>query len=364
MPSHRPVTNQSLSLRPTKAGAFLLVGLLALLAAACGKPTPKPQATPQAPPRPVATAPAATPTPAPAPTVVAAPRFPAALTRPVPVQAEAVSLWSDEFLFAGWRIQRQFYSGQSRLVDARGFQRAVGSYAACKEAFDYLRTTERVVPRSRRLVLLLHGLGSTPTVMKSLERAIEADGFDAMTVTYPTTEQGVANNADSVERLLSNLEGYSEVAVVAHSLGGLITRATLSRPSFATLPVPVRTVVMLGTPNQGASLAEMLRPLARMAATASANDLIPARARQIGPIPKVVRFGVIAGGTNNRWGYNPILGADNDGVVKVSEARAQNMADFLLLPVTHTAMTEDVRVANAVRQFLRTGTFRAPPRVG
>jgi pimeloyl-ACP methyl ester carboxylesterase len=282
----------------------------------------------------------------------------------VRVEAEAVSLWSDEFLFAGWRIQRHFYSGQSRLVDARGFQRAVGSYSICKQAFDYLRTQERVMPRSRRLILLLHGLGSTPKVMEQLKLALERDGFDAMTVTYPTTEQGVSAHADGVERLLQNLEGYEEVNIIAHSLGGLITRATLSRPSFDKLPVPIRRVVMLGTPNQGATLAEMLRPLARMAATASANDLLPARARQIGPIPAIIRFGVIAGGTGTRFGYNPILGEDNDGVVAVSEARAANMDDFQVLPVTHSAMTEDPRVLAAVRQFMRTGTFRAPRPVG
>jgi pimeloyl-ACP methyl ester carboxylesterase len=349
--------------RPWRIRVMLLM-LLALTA--CGKPT-KPVLSTPAPVTPSVSTPSSLPPTQPA-TTTATPSQglakkvtpPPGLTKPIRVEAEAVSLWSDEFLFAGWRIQRHFYSGQSRLVDARGFQRAVGNYAICKQAFDYLRAQEAIKPRSRRLILLLHGLGSTPKVMEKLKTTVERDGFDAMAVTYPTTEQGVSAHADGVERLLQNLEGYDEVTIIAHSLGGLITRATLSRASFAKLPVPVRRVIMLGTPNQGATLAEMLRPLARMAA----NDLLPTRARQLGPIPAELRFGVIAGGASTRFGYNPILGEDNDGVVTVNEARAANMDDFLVLPVTHSAMVADARVLAAVRQFMRTGTFRAPKPVG
>jgi pimeloyl-ACP methyl ester carboxylesterase len=280
------------------------------------------------------------------------------LTKPEAVQAEGISLWSDEFLYAGWRIQRNFYETRSRLVDVRGNLRAQGSYTQVKQAFDYLRYKEKVVPRATRLVLLLHGLASNPDVWRTIQRALEADGWEARTVTYPTTEQGVGPNGDVLENLLKNQEGYGEIAIVAHSLGGLVTRAALSRPSFTTLPVPVTKVVMLGTPNQGATLASMLRPIARAAVTASANDLMPERARQFGAIPLQVRFGVIAGGRNTSMGYNPLLSGDNDSIVKVSEARTQNMDDFIVLPVTHMNMTTDPNVILTVRRFLRTGAFR------
>lgn len=352
----------------------LLIGALFALAACGGadRPVATNPAPPAAPrtaeaaavrpgPAPAAQPPGAVPTLPPAPVSV---RPPAGLTRPTPVtDTQSVSLWTDQFLFAGWRIQKHFYSGQSRLVDARSMVRAVGTYEQAKAAFDWLRVSERVTPRSRRLALLLHGLGSNPQVMGTLERALEQDGYEADTVTYPTTEQGVSAHADGVEQLLRNLEDYDEVVIVAHSLGGLITRATLSRPSFPTFRVPVRAVVMIGTPNQGATLAEMVRPLARMAATASANDLLPSRARQIGPIPRGVRFGVIAGGRGGSLGYNPLLAGDNDGVVMVRETRAANMTDFLLLPVMHNSMTTNPDVIRAVRAFLRFGRFR-PARVG
>jgi pimeloyl-ACP methyl ester carboxylesterase len=280
------------------------------------------------------------------------------LTKPVAVQAEGISLWSDEFLYAGWRIQRHFYDSRSRLVDASGKLRAVGMYAQVKLAFDYLRYKEKVKPRSTHLVLLLHGLASNPDVWNSMQKTLDQDGWEARTITYPTTEQGVAPNGDVLENLLKHQEGYADIAIVAHSLGGLVTRAAVSRPSFTTLPVPVTRIVMLGTPNQGAVLAEMLRPIARAAVTASANDLLPERARQFGAIPPQVIFGVIAGGRNASTGFNPLLAGDNDSIVKVTEARTQNMDDFIILPVMHTKMTADPGVIARVRLFLRTGGFR------
>jgi hypothetical protein len=330
--------------------AFLFFALL--LVAACGEK--KAVATnPTPPPRPVITTnlPPAPP-----------PVRPASIIKPTPVNPEVVSVWQDEFLNAGWRIQKHFYQGNARLVDAKNMMRAQGSVAECKAAFDYLRTyEERIVPRTSKLVLLLHGLGSKPEVMQLLKRAIEVDGFEAMAVTYPTTEQGVQPNADGVERILKSLEGYSEVSIVAHSLGGLITRATLSRASFATLPVPVKNVVMLGTPNQGAALAGAFRTIARAAVTAAANDLLPERAKQMGSIPVSVRFGVIAGGRGGRIGYNPLLSGDNDSVVRTEETKTANMDEWIVMPVFHTDMTNDTPTILAVRRFLRGGTLRAPP---
>jgi pimeloyl-ACP methyl ester carboxylesterase len=329
-------------------GAFLLCA--SLLLSACGE---KPVASnPSPPPRTVVVAP----TPPPPPPV-----RPASLVKPVAVEAEAISVWQDEFVNAGWRIQRHFYQGNARLVDARGMMRAQGSVVACKQAFDFLRAyEERIVPRSTKLVLLLHGLGSSPEVMHTLRRALEADGYEAMTITYPTTEQGVQANADSVERILKSLEGYSEVSIVAHSLGGLITRSALSRSAFASLPVPVKSVVMLGTPNQGAALAGAFRTIARAAVTAAANDLLPERARQMGSIPASVRFGVIAGGRGGRVGYNPLLLGDNDSVVRTEETKTANMDEWIILPVFHTQMTTDAACIAAVRRFLRGGTLKAP----
>ncbi len=330
----------------------MVAGLCAAVLAACGEKKQVATSAPPPPPPPVVL-PMPQPLPPPPPTPPAG-----VLVKKTKVAAEGISLWSDEFLYAGWRIQRHFYESRSRLVDNEGNLRALGTYSQVKSAFDYLRWQEKVAPKTGKLALVLHGLASNPSVWNDMRRALAADGWEARAVTYPTTEQGVVPNGDVLENLLKNQEGYREIAIIAHSLGGLVTRVALSRPSFDTLPVPVTKVVMLGTPNQGATLAAMLRPVARAAVTASANDLLPERARQFGTIPARVQFGVIAGGRNAAYGYNPMLSGDNDSIVKVTETRTANMDDFIVLPLLHTEMTTNPQAIAAVRRFLKTGAFR------
>jgi pimeloyl-ACP methyl ester carboxylesterase len=333
----------------------LSVLAIAVLLVACGEKK-QVASTPTAPKAPATTT-AGQPMPRPVtPPPVAPPS--GVLTKKVKITNDEISLWSDEYLYAGWRIQRHFYDSKSRLLDNQNHLRALGNYTQVKQAFDYLRWQEKVQPKSRKLALVLHGLASNPSVWNDMRIALAKDGWEARTVTYPTTEQGVAPNGDVLENLLRNQEGYGEIAIVAHSLGGLVTRVALSRPSFETLPVPITKVVMLGTPNQGATLAAMLRPVARAAVTASANDLLPERARQFGTIPAKVQFGVIAGGRNNSVGYNPLLAGDNDSIVKVTETRTANMDDFIVLPVLHNGMTSEPQVIEAVRRFLKNGSFR------
>jgi len=149
------------------------------------------------------------------------------------------------------------------------------------------------------------------------------------------------------------------VVIVAHSLGGLVTRSALGRNDAADLPVPVRSVVMLGTPNQGARFASRLGLLARAIVSSSANDLKPERVKQLPRVVKSIAVGVIAGGRGaDTYGYNVLMGEDNDGVVTVAETKARFMADFLRLPVLHVRMTDDKQVIAATRRFLRTGRFR------
>lgn len=291
------------------------------------------------------------------------PTPPASLTLPPrPAATEQASLWSDSLLYAGWRIQSHFYTGQSRLVDRAGLIRAEGSRDDCVAALAYLKWKDAVRPTSRRLAILVHGLASSPVIWAPMRKALEFDGFEVTTYTYPSTEQSLFVSANGLEQSLLALDplDYDQVVIVAHSLGGLLTRAALARPSFARYPVKVSHVVMLGTPNQGATLAGLLGPLARAAVTASANDLTPARARQVGPVPVAVQFGVIAGGQSTTLGLNPLLAGDDDGVVKVAETRAANMDDHLILPLSHSALISDAQAITNVRRFLQTGRFRPP----
>lgn len=347
-----------------------------LLLSACGA---KQDAVPVAPPAPSGpnasqgptdatvspspTSPPPTPSREPGPTTLPpAPQPPAkGLTKPVRVELGAPSLWADVLIWGGWKIQQHFYTGQFRLVDPAFMLRAEGTETVCQQALAYLKWKEKARPRSRKLALLIHGLASSEQIWSPMRRALIAGGYEVASITYPSTEQSLSAHGNVLERVLLNMDkqDFDSVVIVAHSLGGLVTRTALSRPSFTKLPVPVTHVVMLGTPNRGATMASWFRPLARAAYTATANDLLPERARLVGAIPAAVQFGVIAGGKGTSIGFNPLLAGDDDGVVKVEETQAQNMDGFYRIPVTHMEMAQDSRVIAAVRRFLATGRFAA-----
>jgi hypothetical protein len=73
--------------------------------------------------------------------------------------------------------------------------------------------------------------------------------------------------------------------------------------------------------------------------------------------PPALEFGIIAGGTEGGRGFNPLLSANNDGVVTVAETRLGGARDFLVLPVIHTVIAGAPETIAATLHFLAKGSF-------
>jgi hypothetical protein len=67
---------------------------------------------------------------------------------------------------------------------------------------------------------------------------------------------------------------------------------------------------------------------------------------------------VIAGGTRNNVGWNPLLEGDDDGLVTVAEARLDGAADYALVDVHHFFLTWSPTVQDYTLRFLKEGHFR------
>jgi pimeloyl-ACP methyl ester carboxylesterase len=134
--------------------------------------------------------------------------------------------------------------------------------------------------QTRLPVVLIHGWGSKAAEMQTFTSRLQEDGYDAIVVDYMPNDdfEGIPVMAASVQRqmvLQLNARGYGErtpIHIVAHSMGGLVSRVLLEHPSEGTASyygswdnssgdkidprwsTTVRTLTTIGTPHQGTGL--------------------------------------------------------------------------------------------------------------
>jgi hypothetical protein len=257
-------------------------------------------------------------------------------------------------------------------------------------------------------------LGAVLYSLLRLKLALRARGFAAEFHDYDW-RLGVAELGRA---LAERLAQHERIAIVAHSMGGLLARAALKNPRTAH----VTRVVLLGTPNLGSCAAlqalrgtyAVVRKVARLAAQPSAEalatevfssfpslydmlptgdwsgraDLLdPAAWPRSGPQPRAdllaaarathallapadARFAAIAGvgqetvtGVARRQDdFVYTLTRHGDGTVPVASAALAG-APCAYARVAHSDLTRDPVVAAAVIDFLRRGaTSRLPAR--
>lgn len=206
------------------------------------------------------------------------------------------------------------------------------------------------------LVVLLHGLGRRRAAMAPLARRLEGAGYAVANVGYPSRHAGVAAHAARIAALLDAEPEGRRVSFVTHSLGGIVVRALGLRADRWRDRLELGRLVMLAPPNQGSALAaevRRLRPLARLFGP-SLGDVVE-RVPTLAPPP--MPFGVIAGSTRGGRGLNPLLAGDDDGIVRVDEARLEGASDFLVVSSLHTFIMFHPEVHAATLRFLACGRF-------
>lgn len=208
-----------------------------------------------------------------------------------------------------------------------------------------------------RVVVCLHGFLRTGASMAWLGSRLRTAGYAGVSLpTFGYHLRPLSAHAERASELLQRLHEQhpdATIDIVSHSMGGLLTRATLAR---ADAP-PVRRVVMLSPPNQGAMAAHHVRswlPVHRLGWD-PLHELLPGVASEHPSPPCEV--GVLTGGTGQRAGYNRLLGDDNDFMVRVDEAQLAGTADFHVIPVPHALMPFHSLAARQVVAFFATGRF-------
>jgi pimeloyl-ACP methyl ester carboxylesterase len=208
-------------------------------------------------------------------------------------------------------------------------------------------------------VVLLHGIARTSVSLTRLERALRANGFATLNIDYASRRKPIAGLADDIHPEVARFaEREAPLHFVAHSMGGLVTRAYIAKYR----PDRLAGVVMLGTPNGGSEVADLLSGYRLYNAFygPAGLELTTTSTSRPDALPAVdYPVGVIAG---NRF-IDPVAGLlvlpkPNDGRVSVQSAMVAGMADHIVVKASHTGLPRHAGAIEQTIAFLRDGRFR------
>ncbi|EMI53613.1 esterase/lipase family protein [Rhodopirellula sallentina] len=171
------------------------------------------------------------------------------LNVPLPTIGGA-QLWTDLENRSGYRLQRNALSGHCRVLDPSNIRRGWGTETEAMELLDNL-CADVPEPSAKPTVVLIHGLMRTDSSMKSLEKALRADGYDqVIRFGYASTRSGLAESAAALRRVLEGQHPETEFCFVGHSMGNIVTRhliGDLQRDGDPANLLPrCRAMVMVG----------------------------------------------------------------------------------------------------------------------
>src|SRR5262249_44613801 len=224
---------------------------------------------------------------------------------------------------------------------------------------DEIRRLRKLPPMSGEAVILVHGIIRSSKSMEGMRLYLEehGEGLEAFGFTYPSTRIGIAEAAENLHSVIESLARVEKIHIVAHSMGGLVTRAYLAEHADPR----IGRIVMIATPNQGAHLAD------RFAKNGLYRVLLGPAGQQLTrhpdgfaaglPIPSA-EFGIIAGGRGTPEGYNPLIPGEDDGTVSIESTRLSGAADFIVGDGIHSLLTSSEKAQDCALRFLQEGRFR------
>ncbi|NOH51704.1 alpha/beta hydrolase [Vibrio coralliilyticus] len=209
------------------------------------------------------------------------------------------------------------------------------------------------------LVVVAHGLGRSDFAMRGLKNSLADAGYAVCRLNYSSIGQSLQKwKEETTSQIDQCVSGYSTVHFVGHSLGGLAIRSYLANDEQLAQDKRLGKVVLLGTPNKGSEVADSMKGHFLMSIAGEVSQSLTTGEQSLGQRlpPPYYPVGVIAG-TSESSGTAELFHSLNDGLVSVESAKVSNMADFITLDVSHTAMRYDAEVAKQTISYLQTGHF-------
>jgi len=273
-----------------------------------------------------------------------------------------LQFWTDYRWNAGCRLQKNAVTGHWRVIDAKNVRHARGSREECEVGFSELISQIAGGVRYDRVVVLMHGLMRTPRSMKSLSNALNAKQIGTMIApSYASTRAPIATHAAAFRELVEAIPGQPQIDIVGHSLGNIVVRYAIGDWQQDGDPKGVlarmKHMVMLGPPNQGATIARKLAKTGLFVVITGKGGLELGRdwgelrgRLAIPPFP----FAIVAGKLDSKYVSNPLVDGDSDFIVSVEETHLAGAAVEIVVPVIHSFLMDDPSVHEFVANFLQT----------
>ncbi len=270
--------------------------------------------------------------------------------------------WTDFVWVEGWRIQQNALTGHWRLLNPNNVRYAWGSREACAAALEQQGIRHQIA--SQEVIILMHGLMRSASSMHGLEKYLSKKSpATIITFEYASTRGSIATHAAALRELIAGLPPDVQLKFVGHSMGNIVLRHAIGdwqRADDTQTLQQLESVVMLGPPNQGASIA---RQLSR---TGVFSWVVGAGGMELGPkweefesqlaVPPCP-FGIVAGRLPESYFQNPLVEGASDFVVSVEEARLEGSSQMLEVPQLHSFLMDDPTVRQAVYNFLDHHSF-------
>jgi pimeloyl-ACP methyl ester carboxylesterase len=199
-------------------------------------------------------------------------------------------------------------------------------------------------------VLLLHGIWNAKAWLVPLAARLRAAGFETEVFGYPSVFGGPEV---AVPQLMAHLQDSEPLALLGHSLGGLVALEALRREPA----LPVTRVVCLGSPLRGSGAASGLAGRAwTMAALGRSADMLQRGFERWDGAPQV---GMVAGNVPRGLGRHfTRFDGESDGTVAVEETRLPGLADHCVVASSHSGLVLSAEAARQAVHFLRDGRFQ------
>jgi pimeloyl-ACP methyl ester carboxylesterase len=202
-------------------------------------------------------------------------------------------------------------------------------------------------------VLLIHGIWNAKAWLAPLALRLRAAGFVPEIFGYASVFGGPVV---AVPRLVERLRDSEPMAIVGHSLGGLIALEALRQEP----DLPVTRVVCLGSPLRGSGAARGLAGRAwTMPALGRSGHLLQNGFEDWSGKPQV---GVVAGNVARGLGRHfTRFDGESDGTVAVEETRLPGLAAHCVVASSHSGLVFSAEAARQAVHFLEHGRFQSPP---